>query len=39
MLKKDRLVREIGDVGVRLHRDIKQALDTQGILNPGKVFG
>jgi glycolate oxidase len=39
VLKKDWLVREIGDVGIRLHRDIKRALDPQGILNPGKVFG
>jgi glycolate oxidase len=39
VLKKDWLAREIGDVGIRLHRDIKQALDPQGILNPGKVFG
>jgi FAD/FMN-containing dehydrogenase len=30
---------EIGDVGIRLHRDIKRALDPRGILNPGKVFG
>jgi glycolate oxidase len=39
VLKKDWLVREIGDVGIRLHRDIKRALDPQGILNPGKIFG
>jgi len=38
VLKKDWLIREIGDVGIRLHRDIKRALDPQGILNPGKVF-
>jgi glycolate oxidase len=38
VLKKEWLVRELGPVGIRLHRDIKRALDPQGILNPGKVF-
>lgn len=38
VLKKEWLAREIGPVGVRLHRDIKRVLDPQGILNPGKVF-
>ncbi len=39
VLKRDWLVREIGPVGIRLHQEIKRALDPQGILNPGKVFG
>jgi glycolate oxidase len=39
VLKKEWLAREIGDVGIRLHQDIKRALDPRGILNPGKVFG
>lgn len=38
VLKKEWLAREIGPVGVRLHRDIKRVLDPKGILNPGKVF-
>jgi glycolate oxidase len=39
VLKKEWLAREIGPVGIRLHYDIKRALDPQGILNPGKVVG
>ncbi|MFI9645884.1 FAD-binding oxidoreductase [Streptomyces sp. NPDC052040] len=38
VLKKEWLAREIGPVGVELHRSIKQAFDPLGILNPGKVF-
>ena len=38
VLKKEWLVRELGPVGIRLHCDIKRALDPAGILNPGKVF-
>jgi glycolate oxidase len=38
LLKRDFLVRELGDVSMRLHRAVKQAFDPQGILNPGKVF-
>jgi len=38
VLKLDWLAREIGEVGMRLHRDVKRALDPAGILNPGKVF-
>ncbi|MGI8993218.1 MAG: FAD-binding oxidoreductase [Nocardioidaceae bacterium] len=38
ILKRDMLRREVGEVGMRLHRDIKTALDPYGILNPGKVF-
>jgi glycolate oxidase len=38
VLKKEWLVRELGPIGLRLHRDIKRALDPAGILNPGKIF-
>ncbi|HEU4424374.1 MAG TPA: FAD-linked oxidase C-terminal domain-containing protein [Pilimelia sp.] len=38
LLKRDWLAREIGPVGVRVHRAIKAALDPAGILNPGKIF-
>jgi glycolate oxidase len=38
LLKRDWLAREIGPVGVRVHRAIKQALDPAGLLNPGKVL-
>ena len=38
MLKRKHLEAEIGDLGLRLHRDIKKALDPANILNPGKVF-
>jgi len=38
VLKKDLLLREVGELSLRVHRDIKRALDPQGILNPGKVF-
>ncbi|HET6627703.1 MAG TPA: FAD-linked oxidase C-terminal domain-containing protein [Nocardioidaceae bacterium] len=37
-LKKDLLLREAGELSLRVHRDLKRALDPQGILNPGKVF-
>jgi glycolate oxidase len=37
-LKRDWLAREIGPVGLHVHRAIKAALDPRGILNPGKVF-
>jgi glycolate dehydrogenase FAD-linked subunit len=37
LLKRDWLAREIGPVGVRVHRAIKSALDPDWILNPGKV--
>ncbi|MBA2549463.1 MAG: FAD-binding oxidoreductase, partial [Nocardioidaceae bacterium] len=37
-LKRDLLVREVGEVSMRVHRGIKTALDPMGILNPGKVF-
>jgi glycolate oxidase len=38
LLKRDWLAEEIGPVGVRVHRAIKQALDPDNLLNPGKVL-
>jgi glycolate oxidase len=38
LLKRDWLERELGPVGVRVHRAVKAALDPAGILNPGKVI-
>ena len=38
ILKMDLLERELGPRSLDVHRSIKQALDPQGILNPGKVF-
>jgi glycolate oxidase len=38
LLKRDWLARELGPVGVRVHRAVKAALDPAGILNPGKVI-
>ncbi|UPK76250.1 FAD-binding protein [Nocardioidaceae bacterium SCSIO 66511] len=38
VLKRELLAREVGDLGMRVHRDIKRALDPHDILNPGKVF-
>jgi glycolate oxidase len=38
VLKMDLLERELGDTSLGVHRAIKDALDPQGILNPGKVF-
>lgn len=37
-IKLDWLEREIGPVALDVHRAIKDALDPQGLLNPGKVF-
>jgi D-lactate dehydrogenase (cytochrome) len=30
---------EVGDVGIRVMRALKTALDPQGLFNPGKVLG
>lgn len=38
LLKRDLLAEELGPVGVRLSRTIKDALDPLGILNPGKAL-
>ena len=38
LLKREWLAREIGPVGLGVHRAIKAALDPAGILNPSKVL-
>jgi glycolate oxidase len=38
VLKREWLAREVGSVGLRVHRAVKDALDPLGILNPGKVI-
>lgn len=38
VLKRGWLARELGPVGMRVHRAVKAALDPAGILNPGKVI-
>jgi glycolate oxidase len=38
LLKRDWLARELGPVGLRVHRAVKQALDPDNLLNPGKVL-
>ncbi|WIX80940.1 FAD-linked oxidase C-terminal domain-containing protein [Amycolatopsis carbonis] len=37
-IKRDWLAREIGPVGMRVHRQIKQALDPENVFNPGSMF-
>ncbi|HJQ44902.1 MAG TPA: FAD-linked oxidase C-terminal domain-containing protein [Amycolatopsis sp.] len=37
-IKKDWLEREIGPVGMRVHRQIKQALDPDNLFNPDSMF-
>ncbi|MTD57674.1 FAD-binding oxidoreductase [Amycolatopsis pithecellobii] len=37
-IKKEWLEREIGPVGIRVHRRIKQALDPDNLFNPGSMF-
>jgi len=37
-IKVDWLEREVGPVSLSVHRAIKDALDPQGLLNPGKVL-
>jgi glycolate oxidase len=39
LAKKAFLPLVIGEVGLTVHRQLKQALDPEGILNPGKIFG
>lgn len=39
LLKRDWLAQELGPVGVQVHQAIKQALDPENLLNPGKVIG
>ncbi|MFD7664461.1 FAD-binding oxidoreductase [Streptomyces sp. NPDC059788] len=38
VLKKDWLARELGPVGLEMHRGIKAVFDPLGLLNPGKLF-
>jgi glycolate oxidase len=38
LLKWEWLARELGPIGLRVHRALKTALDPAGILNPGKVI-
>jgi glycolate oxidase len=37
-IKRDWLAREIGPIGMRVHRRIKQALDPENLFNPGSMF-
>ncbi|MQA63959.1 MAG: FAD-binding oxidoreductase, partial [Actinophytocola sp.] len=37
-IKQDWLAREIGPVGMRVHRQIKTALDPDNLFNPGSMF-
>jgi D-lactate dehydrogenase (cytochrome) len=36
--KRDSLLRENGTASVEIMRQLKQALDPEGIFNPGKIF-
>ncbi|KMS83436.1 FAD-linked oxidase, partial [Streptomyces regensis] len=36
--KQDWLAHELGPVGLRVHRDIRRALDPDGVFNPGSMF-
>ena len=37
-IKRDWLAREIGPIGLRVHRSIKAALDPHNLFNPGSMF-
>jgi glycolate oxidase len=37
-IKRDWLAREIGPIGLRVHRSIKAALDPDNLFNPGSMF-
>jgi glycolate oxidase len=37
-IKREWLEREIGPVGMRVHRQIKAALDPGNLFNPGSMF-
>lgn len=37
-MKADYLLNELGEIGYRMQKHLKQAIDPQGILNPGKIF-
>jgi glycolate oxidase len=36
--KKDFMPKFLGDASLRVHRELRKALDPHGILNPGKMF-
>ena len=38
LLKRDWLEAELGAAGLAAHRAVKESLDPQNILNPGKVL-
>jgi glycolate oxidase len=38
LLKTRHLEQELGPVGMRLHRELRQVFDPRGVLNPGKLF-
>lgn len=38
-IKREWLAKEIGPVGLRVHREIKRALDPENLFNPGSMFG
>ncbi len=38
LAKKDFLPKFVGDASLRVHRELRKALDPAGILNPGKMF-
>jgi glycolate oxidase len=37
-IKREWLAKEIGPVGLRVHRDVKRALDPENLFNPGSMF-
>ncbi|MEO6084932.1 MAG: FAD-linked oxidase C-terminal domain-containing protein [Umezawaea sp.] len=37
-IKREWLEREIGPIGLRVHREIKRALDPENLFNPGSMF-
>ncbi|MEU7478659.1 FAD-linked oxidase C-terminal domain-containing protein [Lentzea sp. NPDC042327] len=37
-VKREWLAKEIGPVGLRVHREIKRALDPENLFNPGSMF-
>jgi FAD/FMN-containing dehydrogenase len=38
LAKEPWIRRALGDVGMEVHRSLKQALDPRGLLNPGKFL-
>jgi glycolate oxidase len=38
LAKKSSLASAIGEINVRVIRELKHVFDPQGILNPGKIF-